>query len=446
MALETLLINQRAAANLMGIDYAEVADIQKPDIVMDGIIEIDGVEVDVLRAHSGAHINDNGDHTIGKGGIRMAHYPSRHESIGTVSELSVEMLGKLGLRGHTDEYHGAKGLIVVDSATISHVAKNHAAREYQHQMDKAGISRYDRDVPAGDVGTNGLSNAYAMEHHAQNPNDTLWRGVITGKTPDIGGLEFRPAATGWGSFVTQKTTMNAYGHQRAETAVQGFGNVGAYHAHFASTDAEGRTPVVAISDRDGTLITHDPRGIEITREMVDKIGDNPKFQEPKIHALAEAVSKNQPGLKVEVLEDSNAVLEYPTDYFVPAAMGNVIGEHNVGNLGVRQAIIQAANGPVKPIAHQLLVKKGIINMPDIVANGAGVDCSIKEHHANIAGIALATAQVQQELTATSERVVRDVLNAAEHLGTRDLGVAAAGVSIARILRRPNLISALVSAA
>jgi glutamate dehydrogenase/leucine dehydrogenase len=446
MALETLLHSQQEAARLMGIDYREVEALQQPKIVMEGVVEVGGREVNIYRAHSGAHTNEAGITTIGKGGIRMAEYPTIEEAVSTVKELSVEMLGKLGLRNHTGRYHGAKGLFVVDAAAIDHAAKSHAARHFQHRMDAAGLSRYDRDVPAGDVGTNGLSDAYALEHRKRNPRDPYWQGVITGKTPEIGGLAFRPEATAWGAFVTQKTTMNAYGHDRAETTIQGFGNVGSYHAHFASTDPEQRTPVMAISDRDGTLATDDPRGIEITREMVQTIGDNPHFQGSKIHALAEEVAKNQPGLKIDVIEKPNAVLYAPADYFVPAAMGNVVGEHNVDQLGARLAIIQDANGPVKPKAHRRLVEKGIINMPDIVANGAGVDCSIKEHQANIEGHVLATEQVQKELTMTSEQVVRDVLTAAERLGTRDLGIAAAGVSIARIMRKPGLLRELVAAA
>lgn len=449
MALETLLESQRQAAGAMEIDFNDIEELQRPRIVMESRVQMGNQQVDVYRSHSGPESTDN-TILIGKGGIRMAHYGSPEEAKAVVSELSVEMLSKLAIRGYAngnnESYIGAKGLIVIDANTINAAAKNHLAGGFHGRMQDAGLTGYKKDIPAGDVGTNGLADTYALSHYNLNPDDPYWQASITGKSVEFGGLEFRSAATGWGGFVSQRTIMNAKGHDRAETTIQGFGNVGAWHAHFASTDIEQRTPVMAVSDRDGTLVTNDPAGIEITREMVDQIGDNPTFVGNKIHALQAMVEKNQPGLATAI-ESRDKILYIPTDFFIPAAMGNVITAENVEHLGVRVGIGEDANGPTKPEAHRRLVEKGILVIPDIVANGAGVDCSIKERDANVANLVPPMEQIQKELTESSERVIGELLNTANVLRTKDMRVAAAGLSMAYLLNpsRPGILSELIAA-
>lgn len=449
MALETLLESQRQAAEIMGIDFEEVQEMQRPRLVMEAQAQMGDREVPVFRSHSGPESTPDTT-LIGKGGIRMAHYHTIEEAKSVVSELSVEMLSKLALRGYSDgsdeSYIGAKGLIVIDANSINSAAKNHLARQFHTQMQRAGRTGYKTDIPAGDVGTNGLADTFALSHRELNPDDPYWQASITGKSVEFGGLEFRSAATGWGGYVSQRAIMNVKGIESAETTIQGFGNVGAWHAHFASNDLDKRMPLMAISDRDGTLVTNDPAGIEITREMVDQIGDNPAFIGDKIHTLQAMVEKNQPGLATAI-ESRDTILYLPTDFFIPAAMGNVITSENIEHLGVRVGIGEDANGPTKPEAHQRLVEKGILVIPDIVANGAGVDCSIKERNANVANIVPPVEQIQKELTESSERVIEELLNTANALRTKDMRVAAAGLSMAYLLKRshPGILSELIAA-
>lgn len=436
MALETLLANQRAAAELMGVDFRLIEEAQKPRIVMEDIIEVAGMEIPVLRAHSGQH-----DNTIGKGGIRMAAYASLEAARADVEELSAEMNNKLALRGYHGMFHGSKGGYGVDPRLLDHSSKREGAAKFEHKMEDAGLAGYDRDVPAGDVGTNGLADDYALAYRERNPGDPYWQASITGKSPENGGLEFRTAATGWGTYVTQKVIAEAKGHDTVRTAIQGFGNVGAWHAHFASNDPEGRMVVNAISDREGTLATNHPEGLKITLDMVHAIGDNLQFRGNKIQALAELIQKNQPGIDLDIYR-SEDIFTIPTDYFVPAAMGNVITKDNVGHLGARLAVVEAANGPTTREAHHYLVKNGVLTVPDILANGAGVDCSIKERAANISGIIPTTEVVKRELTETCERVAREVLGIADELGTPDLGVAAAGLAMVRLLSLRSTVLAV----
>jgi glutamate dehydrogenase (NAD(P)+) len=454
MALQTLLASQREAAPGLGIDIKEIDAIQEPRIVMEGQIdltEFGGPVVDAYRAHSGRPTEATGGDfagLVGKGGIRMAHYPSREAAVATVKELSVEMLSKLALRGRTNEYMGAKGLIVVDSLSIDHAAKVSAARQYEGLMEAANLAGYKKDVPAGDVGTNGLGDDYARAYRERNPNDPYWQASITGKSPEMGGHEFRTRATGWGGYVTQLALMNAKGYDKVSTTVQGFGNVAAWHSHFATTSNEQRIFLSSISDRDGVLHTDDPAGITITEQMVTEIGDNPYFTGPKIHALQEAVAKDQPGLKTEVIEDSSKILNIPTNFFVPAAMGNVITDQNVEDLGADLGIIEDANGPTSPAAHRYLTDiKKLIIAPDFVANGVGVDCSIEEIIANVTGLVPPVEQLQKELTRSSEQVVREMLVTANVLKTPDMRVGAAGLSMAYMLKgsQPGILRELIAA-
>lgn len=450
MALETLLESQQQAAEIMGIDFGEIKELQRPRLVMESHAQLDGhPQISTFRSHSGPESNANTT-LIGKGGIRMAHYRTMEEAQAVVSELSVEMLSKLALRGYADgtdgSYIGAKGLIVIDANSIDSAAKNRLAKQFHAHMQHAELAGYKKDIPAGDVGTNGLADTYALSHHELNRDDPYWQASITGKSVDFGGLAFRTAATGWGGYVSQRSIMNAKGYDRATTTVQGFGNVGAWHAHFASTNPDRRMPLKAISDRDGTLITTDSAGIEITQEMVEQIGDNPTFEGNKIHALQSMVAQNQPALKTTI-EHRDKILYVPTDIFVPAAMGNVITAENVDQLGVQLAIVEDANGPTKPAAHRRLVERGILVIPDIAANGAGVDCSIKERDANVANTVPPMQQIQKELTDSSENVIAELLNTANALKTKDMRVAAAGLSMAYLLKRfhPGILSELVAA-
>jgi glutamate dehydrogenase (NAD(P)+) len=437
MALETLLASQRMAAEITGIPVV-APHTQLHEL---GTVLIGGAEYPAFRAHSGP------DDLVGKGGIRMASYPTIEAARGTAGELSAEMLSKLALRGYANTFKGAKGLIGVDARTLDHGGKEEAARQFEGLMEDAGLAGYNIDVPAGDVGTNGLAGIYALERQRRHPEDKLWKASVTGKPPELGGLEFRTAATGWGVYAAHRSLMDARGLARADSTVQGFGNVGAWYAHFASEDPEHGLTISAISEREGTLSTDNPGGFKITREMVERIGDNPKFDEefpdPKLVELARMIERNQPGIRLRLSSDPTEILVRPTDYLVPAAMNNVITIKNVASLGARRGVIEGANGPTLPDAHQYLVGQGKDVMPDIVANGAGVDCSIMERQANIDGVELHTGRVQADLTRTTERLVGDILTVAERINTPDLRVAAAALSGAHTEHNDALVQELV---
>lgn len=432
MALETLLKSQQQAAEILGVNFDELTEIQTPRIVMEDMITVGNLEIPVFRSHSGL----SGRGLIGKGGIRMANFDNLPDAVSTVQELSAEMLSKLAIRGFSGSYIGAKGLIAVspdvDLRQMDLKTRSEIMKQYEFAMNRADLAGHDKDVPAGDVFTNGLSDYYARAYRETHGDDQYWQASITGKSPDMGGLKFRAAATGWGSYNSQLSLMAAQGQELGPKAIMGLGNVAGWDAYFSSNNPDHNTPVMAVSDIGGTLWTDHPDGLIITEQMVQEVTDNLNFKGDKVKEIARRVEQNQPGINLDI-RPSEDILSFPTSYFTPAALGNVITSRTVQSLGAKMGVIEAANGPTTPDAHQYLISHGIEVVPDIIANGAGVDCSITEIIANKSGSTPSTKYVRERLGETSQQVVNEMISTREQLSLRDPRVAATAMGIARLL-------------
>jgi glutamate dehydrogenase/leucine dehydrogenase len=183
MSLETLEIAQARAAQLMGVSPEELADVNMQTVHHLGYVSLNGEKFAAFRVHAGP------EGFIGKGGIRFADYGSEDRAKGVAQELAGEMNTKLAVRNHHGRWRGAKGLVNINPWGRTHEEKQKVASQYQALMDRAGLSQHDRDVPAGDVGTNGLAGIYAQAHAESHPEDPYKSAVITGKSPEHGGLE-----------------------------------------------------------------------------------------------------------------------------------------------------------------------------------------------------------------------------------------------------------------
>jgi glutamate dehydrogenase/leucine dehydrogenase len=434
MSLQSLHDAQTKAATLLGIDITskEFEGLEIKEVHQLGDIVLHGESYPALRAYTGPKGK------IGKGGIRFAAYPSLEAGIEVAKELSGEMYAKLMLRNHHDVFRGAKGLVLIDAWKLTPEEKADVARQYEALMEKAGLAGYDKDVPAGDVGTNGLADEYAKAYAEHHPGDAHNTAVITGKSPQFGGLGARAGATGLGAFTAQKTVMEAYDQKHATVAMQGFGNAGSWFAYYASSDASKTIRIQAISEREGVLSTTDPEGLPITRDMVTKIGDNLEWSGPKLAALAEMIKAEKPGIELKLEDDPAAIFTFEADYFVPAAMGDVITDDIAKILGARIGINEIANGPTTAGAHQHLVESGKIIIPDFLSNSGGVDTSITEWKADVdlaeGRIAQLPAddEVEESQRQSTAALTREILQMAERLETNDLRVAAAAVSLVHI--------------
>ncbi len=428
MSLEALSSAQSRAQEITGISRQETEEILVPTIYPLGKLSVDGEEYMAWRGYVGPEA------WVGKGGIRMTTEFERTENNepDLVKELPAEMAGKLALWGLA--YKGAKGIIEANPHVLDLKTRRELVKQFAERMTENGLAGYNVDVPAGDMGTNGLADTYALRYKELKPEDEFWQGSVTGKSPEIGGLEFRPAATGFGVYQALAYEINRMGRDEVQTVkVQGFGNVGSHFSRFAS---EGwNTKVVAVSDIDGTL--YSPQGLFITPEIVNQIGDNPAYRGNKLLDLAEALQANRSDLELHYTPDRNHINDVEADWYIPASIPNAITAANVQHINTRHGVIEAGNGVTTHDAHKYLVENGKIVVPDLAANGAGVACSIHELRLNTSFFANSTIETDNNsvingLTQASQSVMRRMHRVAEALDTHDLRVAAAVIQIAQL--------------
>ena len=283
-----------------------------------------------------------------KGGIR--YHPD--VTLDEVKSLAMWMTWKCALMGIP--FGGAKGGVIVDPKKLSRGEKERLTRRYTSEI--IGEIGPEKDIPAPDVGTDGSVMAWIFDTYSMNVGHSVL-GVVTGKPLTIGGSLGREEATARGALFCIRDAVAKKGDRLDEmsAAVQGFGNVGSYLAKFL---AEEGAKVVAISDSSVSL--HNPNGIDVQAAFVHK------HEHGTLRGLANAE---------EITQDELVTLD--VDIFAPCALEQVITESNADQ--VKASIIcEGANGPVTPGADAILEDKGVLILPDILANAGGVVVSYFE--------------------------------------------------------------------
>jgi glutamate dehydrogenase (NAD(P)+) len=289
----------------------------------------------------------------GKGGIRFHPDVTADE----VRALASWMTWKCAVVGIP--FGGAKGGVVCNPKDLSERDLTHIIRRFISELG-SNIGPY-TDIPAPDVGTNARTMAvvydtYEMMHRGQNN-----LGVVTGKPIHIGGSLGRDKATARGGlFVTQRALERGVlsgteSLQGLTVAIQGFGNSG---GHAATLFAEAGAHIVALSDSRGGV--HDPDGIDPAAAHAHK---------DETGALS--------GLSGTDAVTNEELLALECDVLIPAALENVLTGANAGDVRAR-LIVELANGPTTPDADAILHDKGIVVLPDILANAGGVTVSYYE--------------------------------------------------------------------
>lgn len=316
-----------------------------------------------------------------KGGIRF------HESVNEEEVTNLATLMTLKNALHEVPFGGGKGGVVIDPKQYSAKELYTICKKYvQYFSDVLGP---DKDIPAPDVGTSQREMDWMMsEYKSINPGKP-YLGSFTGKSVINGGSLGRREATGKGvyftfryllhDFLKEQTswlsgstnpfaqTVFAHSGRPLQIAVQGFGNVGsvaaleAYHCTFL------QNKVVAVSDRNITLYNDD--GLDIPA-LVDYTASHQGELPSTEDQLAEA------GIKAE-LKDREEVLYLETDVLILAALEDQIHEDNAERIKAR-IIVEGANAPVTGEADLILNGKGVIVIPDILANAGGVIVSYFE--------------------------------------------------------------------
>lgn len=352
-------------ASFLKLDPAIHAILREPQRCVEVSIPVtmDDGSIQVFKGYRSMHSDAIGP---GKGGIRFHQNVTMDE----VKALSIWMTFKCGVLNLP--YGGGKGGVIVDPTKLSQGEVERLARGYMRAI--APFVGEKVDIPAPDVNTNPTIMGWMLDEYIKIKGNDI--GVLTGKPIILGGSAGRVAATGRGTAIIVRESLKKLGIdiKGAKVVVQGFGNVGSFAARFI--EDLGAT-IIAVSDVNGAI--YNESGIKIAdveKEMAEK--------------------KTVVGL-AGVKQISNAeLLALECDVLVPAALENQITEENADKVRAK-VIAEAANGPTTPEADEILRKKGIIVMPDILTNAGGVTVSYFEWVQNRYGLYWTEKEVNERL-------------------------------------------------
>jgi glutamate dehydrogenase/leucine dehydrogenase len=256
-------------------------------------------------------------------------------------------------------YGGAKGGIICNPKEMSKHEIEHLTRRFTAEISLI-IGPY-RDVPAPDVNTNAQTMAWIMDTYSMSQGYAVPE-VVTGKPIPVGGSLGRNEATSRGAVICVREAASVIGLdlKGATVAISGYGNVG-YNAAWLMEELGAK--VVAVSDSRGAI--YNPEGL-----------DAKKVNE---HKQKTRSVKDYPGAKAIKQSD---IYELDVDILIPSALENEITAENAEKVKAK-IISEGANGPTTPEADEILFKKGVFLVPDILANAGGVTVSYYEWLQNL---------------------------------------------------------------
>jgi glutamate dehydrogenase (NAD(P)+) len=336
-----------------------------------------------------------------KGGIR--YHPD--VTLDEVKALAMWMTWKCALMGIP--FGGAKGGVVCDPKRLSRTELEKLTRRYTSEIiNEIGP---EKDIPAPDVGTDGSVMAWIFDTYSMNKGHSVL-GVVTGKPLTIGGSLGREEATARGALFCIRDAAAKRERSLAgmRAAVQGFGNVGSYLAKFLHEEG---AIVVGISD--STVALHNPKGIDVPAAVAYKREN---------HTLA--------GFRDAQQITNDELLLLDVELLAPCALEQVITEQNADQ--VKATIIcEGANGPVTPAADAILEDRGVLILPDVLANAGGVVVSYFEWVQGLQEYFWKEVEVNAKLNDIVSRAFDETWETAQ---TRDvpMRVAAYGLAVRRV--------------
>src|SRR6201997_2276287 len=354
-----------------------------------------------MKVFTGYRVQHNVSRGPAKGGLR--YHPN--VTLDEVKALAAWMTWKTATVNLP--YGGAKGGIICDPKRMSKGELERMTRRYAAEIQP--IIGPEVDIPAPDVYTDAQTMAWIMDTYAMTVGHAA-PGVVTGKPVSIGGSEGRNDATGRGClYVAEEACkVKKVSLRGATVAIQGFGNVGSAVARLF---AERKAKIVAISDSRGGV--HNPRGIDPLRALRYKERSGTVVGMPGASRIS-----------------NDELLALKCDILVPAALENVITLHNADTIKAR-IVAEAANGPTTPHADEILARRGITVLPDILANAGGVTVSYFEWVQNQEGLLWDSDEVNVRLQKIMARAFHDMLEAMRkhHVPPR---AAAMSVAVGRV--------------
>jgi glutamate dehydrogenase (NAD(P)+) len=338
--------------------------IPKREIQVQVAVERDNGEIHTYLGYRVQHDSSRGPM---KGGMR--YHPE--VDLDEVRSLAALMTWKTAVVNLP--YGGAKGGIAIDPNLLSTRERELITRRFVDEIHD--VIGPDTDIPAPDMGTNAEVMAWFMNQYAKYHGFSP--GIVTGKPVELYGLPGREEATGRGVGILSLKLLGRLGRKPAQTrvAIQGFGNVGSHAAKFLH---EADFKVVAVSDVSGGYYRSQgldvPKALHYAHEHGGKLAG---FGE------AEPISNEE-------------LLRLDVDLLIPAALGGVLTAENAPHVRA-PIIIEAANSPVRPDADEIFDERGIIVLPDILANAGGVTASYFEWVQNRQHYRWGLNRVRQEL-------------------------------------------------
>jgi glutamate dehydrogenase (NAD(P)+) len=337
----------RLVARAFSIDenLVKVLSSCKKAVTVSIPVTMDDGRVEVFEGYRVTHNIARGP---SKGGIR--YHPD--VTLDEVRALSVWMTWKCALMGIP--FGGAKGGVKCDPKQLSLRELEGMTRRYTTEIiNEIGP---EKDIPAPDVGTSPREMAWIFDTYSMNKGHSVL-GVVTGKPLTVGGSLGRLEATARGGLYSTLKAIDKLGFRMdgLRVAVQGFGNVGSYYALFMQQEG---AKVIAISDSSGGF--YNPKGIDIRSAIAHK------QERGTLKGLGE----------VEQISNEELLL-LDCDVLAPCALEQVITEENAARVKAK-IVCEGANGPTTPAGDEILEDKGILVLPDVLANAGGVVVSYFE--------------------------------------------------------------------
>lgn len=376
----------------------KVEEFLEPDRVLEIKIPVKiGSEIVTFKGFRSQHNNNRGPY---KGGLRFHQQVNKDE----VMALSLWMSLKCAVVGIP--YGGGKGGVAVNPKDLNEDQLEKLSREFVRKIYE--VIGPHKDIPAPDVNTNPKIIDWMVDEYikiikkekANKYSSTELYATFTGKGKN--GLAGRTEATGFGGVTVLKELAKKLklDPKRSTIAVMGFGNVGYYFADLASKEG---FQIVSVSDSKGGIIKRDPKKNFIPLDV--PLVYECKMEKGSLNGCycAGGVCDTRGGQLIS----NEELLELPVDILIPAALENVITENNMQNIKAK-IIIEMANGPVSPKAYNYLSKKGVIIVPDILANSGGVAGSYIEWEQNLKGKTYEKNKVLNRLAQMMQTAFEDV--------------------------------------
>ncbi len=378
----------------------------EPNKVIEVKINIRGKEGE-LKTFKAFRIQHNNLLGPYKGGFRIAPNVNKEEvlSLATLMTLKNSIVDI--------PFGGAKGGIVANPKQLSESDKRRIIREYVRAIvDEIGERK---DIPAPDLNTDPSLMGVFLDEYSKIKSKAAF-GVVTGKPVELMGLDYRKYSTGFGAaYATDKANELFFGKKLKKVIIHGFGEVG--KAAFQKLEELGYE-ILGVADSRSAV--YNPNGLKFkevlkVKKEKGKVGDE---------SLGEVMKPEE-------------LLEKETEILIPASVEEIINENNMEKIKAK-LIVEGANGPITKKAHNYLVMKGVVIIPDIVANSGGVYISYYEWLKGLNFIEFTNEELDEKLKRKMNGLVEKLFNLSRKENSLDLRKIAFKESLRKLIKVAKL--------